>query len=190
MENILIVLVIFLIVLVLILITVFCLVFWNFLKVKKQNGSLDHNESMTSDYKTRAKKSIEAQYGQFVTENCVDHEDLPAKGICALSHRPYCELCLTKHDDIKVARKYLDLILDFEWQDLFIIKDEDIGANQLNELFHIKKGLWQDKEIPIIAQQQYKINIENDMIERHTMVKVRTQDVDLLQDSFGQFIKV
>ena len=48
----------------------------------------------------------------------------------------------------------------------------------------VKKEIWNNEEIPMITQKQYKINIEDDKIEAFTLVKIREQDVDYLSKRF------
>lgn len=118
--------------------------------------------------------------GQF----CVDHSELLAKGMCAISNEVYCDLCITKENEVKVARKYLDLWLDSEWEDVYMVSNQLIGADKLNELIRLKKELWKEQSIPIITQKQFKINIENDRIEAYTMVKGRKEDEPLIKSTF------
>ena len=119
---------------------------------------------------------------------CVDHPDLNAKGECAFSHEHYCELCLAKEKNVKVARKYLNLLLDSNWESICIINDEETGADRLNELYRIKKELWHNEQIPLIAQRQFKINIESDQIEAYTMVETRVEDKEKMSEALS-FLK-
>lgn len=107
---------------------------------------------------------------------CVDHPELPAKGQCAISGQIYCELCLTKENDVKVARKYLNILLDSKWEHIFMLHNERVGADKINELMRVKRNLWEEQELPLITQKQFKINIEIDKIEDYTAVMAREQD--------------
>ena len=119
----------------------------------------------------QAKAVKESVGGQF----CIDHPELFAKGLCSISNLPYCELCLTKEEEVKVARKYLDMLLDSTWDTLYMLNTEAAGADKLNMLFGAKKKLWEE-EIPLLVHRQFKINIENDKIETYTFVKARHED--------------
>lgn len=127
-------------------------------------------------------KSIGAN---LVGRHCVDHPELPAKGTCSISNEIYCELCLTKENDVKIARKFLSLLLDNEWDHLYMINNEFSGADKINELMRVKKNLWKEQEIPVITQQQFKINIENDKIEAYTVVMAREQDSELVKKTLN-----
>lgn len=115
-----------------------------------------------------------------IGQYCIDHPELLAKGICSLSDNPFCELCIAKENDIRIARKYLSILLDSDWDNIFFIPNEQVGADILNELYRIKHDIWSSLNIPIITQQQFKINIENDNIESFTLVMGRKIDNELI----------
>ncbi len=181
MENILIGVVALLAILVIALLVVVIIFLFKFLKIKEQELSLPQKEKYSPEIQnliTELNRKKEEVNGQF----CIDHDELPAKGNCSISDEAYCELCLSKEGDIKLARKHLNLYLDHEWKDLYILNDEEVGADILNDLVRIKKDLWGKEEIPLITQKQFKINIEKDRIEAYTLVKARVDDSDIIQD--------
>lgn len=184
MENVLIGVVALLVILVIALLVVVIIFLFKFLKIKEQELNLPPKEKYSPEIQnlitelSSKKQDIGAQF-------CVDHDELPAKGICSISDQAYCELCLSKEGDIKLARKYLNLYLDHEWKDLFILNDEDLGPDRLNDLIRIKKDLWAKSEIPLITQKQFKINIEKDRIEAYTLVKARVNDSDSIQNKLS-----
>ena len=158
------------------------------IKLRKKELSL-LAQSQSIDYlNNHGKDSLGEETGIFSGQNCIDHPELPAKGICSISDLPYCELCLAKEGDIKFARKYLDLILDNTWEEVFILNNEELGADKLNRLYALKKQVWKSDDLPIITQKQFKINIENDRIEAYTMVSCRIEDKDSISSKFD-FLK-
>jgi hypothetical protein len=177
METTLIVLVSFLAIIVLILLGVIAYFLYRFLELKKSNTNIEQSDS---DNSLPAQQTVASSLAKF----CIDHPELPAKGICSISNEVYCELCLAIEDDFKIARKHISLYFDFDWTTLFFLHNEDIGADKLNELMRVKKEIWNNEEIPMITQKQYKINIEDDKIEAFTLVKIREQDVDYLSKRF------
>lgn len=149
---------------------------------------ISHPEKSGLDnYSNKEKKSLEKLLqGDFVplaSQNCVDHPEIPAAGICCLSDEAYCELCLAKENDLKFARKYLGLVLDNTWEDILVVRNEGVGSKKLQEFYQSKKYLWQEFGTPVIAQKQFKINIENDKIEAYTMIKCRPEDKDQVKTS-------
>ena len=176
MENLLLAIVIVLAVLVLGLFAMVGFLIYKMFQLK--NNPV---ESSATTYAPEVADAI-AQAQQYkdilVSQFCVDHPELFAKGVCALSNKSYCELCLTKENDVKVARKYLDMLLDSKWENLHMLNSAKVSADNLNQLFKTKKELWDLEELPIIVHREFKINIENDQVETYVFVKVREQDIE------------
>lgn len=175
-------------ILVILLITLVCVLIFFFSKMLKINSlnkdsnnvSIDTSSLLSNQQKLELKESKEKQYNP-QSNFCIDHPELPAKGKCSISNHFYCELCITKEDEIKLARKFLDLYLDNEWEHLFFVNNEDTGADKLNNLVKVKKQIWNSEKLPIITQKQFKINIEEDRIEAFTMIKCRKKDSEYLR---------
>lgn len=184
MENTLIILVSILGFLVLGLTAIVAVFLFNYLKLKRQPRTENQSSSNHAPEIMEAIEAAKISKQQMVSQFCIDHPELYAKGICSISNDPYCELCITKENEVKVARKYLDLFLDSEWDDIFMLNNELTGADKLNELVKTKKELWTNEEIPIITQKQFKINIENDRIEAYTMLKGRLVDQEIIKEKF------
>jgi hypothetical protein len=182
METTLIILVSILSFLILALIIVLFIFLFKFLKLKETQDSDSSKLSVAGitpevNRELADAKSIQdSSFGKF----CIDHPELPAKGLCSISDKVYCELCLTKEDDIKIARKFLNLYLDNEWESLYFLNNEQTGADKLNEFIRVKKQIWNEEKLPVITQKQFKINIEDDQIEAFTMVMVRSTDKEYL----------
>lgn len=155
-------------------------------KIQSTPADADHPsyKKMPPEVKENIKKAKESK-SQLVGSFCVDHPDLAAKGRCSISDELYCELCLTKEKDIKLARKFLNLFLDHEWPVFSLINNSEVGANKLNEVMRVKKELWKEKQLPIITQRQFKINIENDKIETFTAIMIRDIDKEIAEQRFG-----
>lgn len=192
MEKILYFVIIGLVLVLVILLITIALFLFKYLKMKegeKLNSSpLDKNHPLNKKVPPEVKSNLEqakelkkTMVGSF----CIDHPDLAAKGRCSISDELYCELCLTKENDIKIARKFLSLFLDNEWPTHYMINNSEVGADKLNEVMRVKKELWKEKEIPVITQRQFKINIENDKIETFTAVMFRDVDKGDAKIRFG-----
>ncbi len=178
METLLIVVVAILAVLVIgLFLLIGLLVFKLFIKKEQINftsmGGVQSYPPEVANAIAMAKQNKDMAVSQF----CIDHPELYAKGVCSICNEPYCELCITKEMNVKVARKHLDLILDSKWEMVHMLQNEETGPDKLNELFRIKKSLWRESQTPIITHRQFKINIETDQIETYTFVQVREQDL-------------
>jgi hypothetical protein len=125
-------------------------------------------------------KSLRAK-GQAAQEKfrpavCVDHPDRTSHGVCALSGDHYCEDCLSRADEVVIARKFMDYFLSFKWEEVLMIPSTDMNDDVSTRLNKIKGELWAKQEIPLIIQGHYKINIEHDNIESFTVILARTED--------------
>ena len=67
--------------------------------------------------------------------------------------------------------------------DVSSVGECDVDDDELQEFYQSKKYLWQEFGTPVIAQKQFKINIENDKIEAYTMIKCRPEDKDQVKTS-------
>jgi len=112
---------------------------------------------------------------------CVDHPEEFSSGKCAISGDSYCEHCLTKQGDIKIARKFLDLYLDNEWVEVVMIGNDKENKDIKDRLYKIKKSLWDDESLPVIVQGHYKINVEADEIEEFIVVLTRVDDLEYVK---------
>jgi hypothetical protein len=182
MEKLLIAVVVLLAILVVGLLVVVVIFLSKLIKMKEKPVSESSNDISPEvmdaiEQANQTKNNVPSQF-------CIDHPELPAKGMCSISNEVYCELCLTKEDDVKLARKHLDLWLDSDWEDIYMVSNELTGADKLNELIRKKKEIWLSQSIPMVTQKQFKINIENDRIEAYTMVKARVEDRDLIKTNF------
>lgn len=107
---------------------------------------------------------------------CVDHPDEFAKGKCAISLEPYCEHCLTKQGDVKISRKYLDLYLDNDWVEVLMVPNDAHNSDVKERILKMKKSMWDSQSLPLIIQEHYKINVQDDEIEEYTVILSRVDD--------------
>lgn len=176
MDQLLLIVIIILIVFILALAGIVGFFAYKILKLQKEGLESSSQNSFSPEVLEaieNAKNSKQSLTSQF----CVDHPELLAKGICSISGEAFCELCLAKENETRIGRKYLDLFLDHDWDEVYILNNELTGADKLNEFYRIKKELWSQDHLPIISQKQFKINLENDQIEAFTSIKVRGQDL-------------
>lgn len=192
MEKLLYIIIIILAVILVVLLAAIVVFLFRYLKLKEteqiQSTPADPGhpayQKIPTEVKETIKKAKESK-NQLVGSFCIDHPDLPAKGKCSISDELYCELCLTKERDVKIARKFLNLFLDNEWPTFLMLNNNEVGANKLNEVMRVKKELWRERQIPIISQRQFKINIESDEPEIFTVLMVRDSDKEIAAQRFG-----
>jgi len=202
-NNLISILVIVLIVAILILIATLAYFGHRFLKLREQEAankitntnSLDQSE-MKIEPKVRKKeispemlKSLRANKEQAESSlYCTDHPEEFSNGKCAISGESYCAHCLTKQGDVRISRKYLDLYLDNEWEQIKMFECDEENLELKKRVLKIKKELWMDENLPIIIQEHFKINVEDDEIEEYTVILSRQQDKEYISKELS-FIK-
>lgn len=116
---------------------------------------------------------------------CVDHASEISVGVCSISGESYCEHCLATYNNMKFAKKFLDIYLSSDWPELTTIA-ETIGNKDLIErIYKAKKELWLERALPVIVQGQYKINIDTDEIESFVVILTRIEDQETIKNEFS-----
>lgn len=206
-NNILTILVIVLICTILVLIAVLAYFGHRFLKLRELEAKnikphtfagdqLKNEESSPEFASKKQKKSNSELLTSLRSSNkdfekslyCVDHPEELAQGTCAISGEAYCVHCLVKQEDIKVARKNLDLYLDNEWEQVKMIYNDGKNIDLKIQINSIKEELWSTESLPIIIQEHFKINVEDDEIEEFTVILSRVEDKDYISKELS-FIK-
>ena len=199
MENLLLV---FVAVLLLATLTAIGLLAWmghRFLKLKEQEAALkkqsspDAGESPSSQENSSTSSSVlpapsagadilkAIKSRQKQSLYCLDHPDMMAVGQCAISGDSYCEHCLTKQKEVRLAKKYLDYYLDSEWVEVAMVSNQEISQDCAERIIKVKNFLWQEKSLGMIVQGHYKINVQNDEIEAYTVIIAKKDDSDYIR---------
>jgi hypothetical protein len=197
MDNLLLSLVIVLIVLIGIFILSLSIVGYKFLKLKEKelgqqavkDQKISHDDVESPDTnKISIKRSAVSQdllkalrMRQGGGHFCIDHPDEYSLGLCAISGEPYCEKCLSVQSDVKVAKKYLDIYLDNEWEEVIMLANQSLSTDMIERLVKMKEALWKEENLPLMVQGHHKINVETDDIEIYTVIFARKEDKDYIK---------
>lgn len=197
MDNLLIALVITLLISVIILIGVLTYFGNRFLKMKKQEQERLNPKSISTDNELESPETHKVISPELLSAlrsgkkqethalYCNDHPDEVSSGKCAISGDAYCTHCLTKQGDIRIARKYLDLYLDNEWEEIYMIPTDKKNSELKDRLMKVKKDLWNKESLPVIIQGHYKINIHEDEIEEFIVVLTRNEDIEHIKNELS-----
>ena len=200
METLIIVLIVILLILVLIFFGIIILLGMKLLKQNQIRESQENPVQITTessisgllakeDFHKDAQEQISMarsmRGGDIVGIKCMDHPESSAKGVCSISDEPYCELCITTENEVRFARKFLDLYLDSKWEVIYFVNNESLGRDKVQDLYKTKKSIWKESETPLITQKQYKINIESDEVELYTMVMARDIDHEVIKEKLN-----
>lgn len=192
MENILLVTIIALLVMVCIAIFFMVFVAYRFLKLKESSYEVKNAPETTPDTtlgppsnmpKASAPqrsvdllKAMRLHYGE--NPYCVDHPDIASQGQCAVSGEHYCELCLTKQEEIRLAKKYLDYYLDSEWTQIAMLSHQTLSQQDVERIVAIKKQFWHGRQQALLVQGHFKIDVGRDEIEHFTVIRVPSDYVE------------
>lgn len=193
------ILLIILIICVLALIAVLGIIGWRFLKLRekeielqrgKQAEKLSHDSVESPEKKERIKltRTVSADLlkalrmrqesgGHF----CIDHPEEYSLGLCAISSEPYCEKCMSIQNEVKVAKKYLDVYLDNKWEEVSMLPNKVLSHDMIERLIRIKEDMWKNKNLPLMIQGHHKINVDTDEIEIYTVIFARSEDKDYIK---------
>ena len=186
-ENIIIILLIVIILLAIFFVGVLTFVGIKFLKLQEKQSTLVKAPPSKNTEKNDAMEH--SQVGPVSTSICVDHPQELSFNICAISNEPYCQECIIKHEEIWVAKKHLDILLQANWKEIYNF-EVDESSDVACRVRSIKKSLWQDESIPFLIQGHFKIDVQDDKIHSFMMIKAREEDVDRVKKelSFIKFI--
>lgn len=116
---------------------------------------------------------------------CIDHPEEYSLGLCAISSEPYCEKCMSVQNEVKVAKKYLDIYLDNEWKEVSMLPNHMLSHDMIERLIKIKDDLWKNKNLPLMIQGHHKINVDTDEIEIYTVIFARSEDTDFIKNELS-----
>jgi hypothetical protein len=165
-------------------------------KSSMMNIVQDQLKTVSDDYLSSGVKQEDKRFIQQEVETvthapsigdyCVDHSTEISIGNCAISSNAYCKHCLKSFQSIRVGKKYLNMYLAHEWKDFLILEKKNSYEEVPTYLLDIKNEIWQSEEIPVIVQNHYKINIQDDSIESFTVFQCRDEDLDNLKIRFNR----
>ena len=186
-EKIIIILLIVIILLAIFFVGMLTFVGIKFLKLQEKKSTLVKAPPSKNIEKNDAMEHL--QVGPVSTSICVDHPQEISFNICAISNEPYCQECIIKHEEIWVAKKHLDILLQANWKEIYNF-EVDESSDVVGRVRSIKKSLWQDESIPFLIQGHFKIDVQDDKIHSFMMVRAREEDVDRVKKelSFIKFI--
>lgn len=171
MNSYLIVFSIFLILTLIILISFLCFVGLKFVHKQKELEAQIETKTETNSLEKKVK----------ISPFCVDHDEEFAVGNCSIDGQAYCELCLTRIDDMKFARKNSDEYLNYKWASLTMFKTQKGQGDFEDRIKKAKSELWLKDKKPLIVRGHFKINVENDSIESFTTLMCREEDAAFMK---------
>jgi len=114
---------------------------------------------------------------------CENHPDVPSTGACLICEDVFCEQCLIEHDGLYFCKEHFKTFANNKWKQITDVKTTPNTPEDGLYIYHYKRHIWKDQNIPSFVLTHYKINIEEDFIESFIQLNVVEEKAeDLLAD--------
>lgn len=134
------------------------------------------NESIVKIKKLSEETLIEKFY-------CANHPDIPSSGGCLICEDVFCEKCLVEHDSLYFCKEHFKTFANNKWKQVTDTRTTPSTPEEGLYIYHFKRHIWRDKNIPSFVLTHYKINIEEDFIESFIQLNVIEEAAeDLIED--------
>lgn len=118
---------------------------------------------------------------------CENHPDIPSVGSCLICEDVFCEQCLIEHDSLYFCKEHFKTFANNKWKQITDVKTTPNTPEDGLYIYHFKRHIWKDKQIPSFVLTHYKINIEEDFIESFIQLNVVEDRAEELQAEIEKF---
>lgn len=116
-----------------------------------------------------------------MTLNCITHKENRATGSCQICEETFCGNCLVKHRNLLVCSLHHKLVSKSSWTSIKTVMLTSENPKEGLRLQEIKERLWKEENLPAYIITQYRLNLEQDLIESHMDLFVRREDQDFFK---------
>ena len=132
-------------------------------KNKESKKGLQPLKSITGPKKTKGAES--SQPDNLSVGMCDTHPNNRANGSCAICEKLLCEDCNMMSGKLHFCPEHFNFYNKNTWIEVDRVKTTPETTEKSGYLFSFKKEKWQNKNIPLVIEIHYKINLDNDQIE-------------------------
>lgn len=151
------------------------------LNPKKQEAPLaaptNHPPPKKEDIISLKKISEEAVSEKFFCEN---HPESPSVGGCLICEDVFCEKCLIEHDGMYFCKEHFKIFANNRWRQITDVRTTPDTPDDGLFIYHFKRKIWKEDQVPSFVLTHYKINLEQDFIESFIQLNVREGDAERL----------
>ena len=180
-------------VVILILITIIGIVLLKIL-LKKSNMQSTENApgekfqpTLTSSNEKAAKIKNLSEEVVFEKFYCENHPDIPSVGACLICEDVFCEKCLIEHDSLYFCKEHFKTFANNKWKQVTDTRTTPNTPEDGLYIYHFKRHIWKDQNIPSFVLTHYKINIEEDFIESFIQLNVVEDNAEKLLADIEKF---
>ena len=138
---------------------------------------------------TEVSKHIKKLSEEAIVEKyfCDNHPDLPSVGTCLICENVFCDKCLIEHDSLYFCKEHFKIFANNKWKQITDVKTTPDTPEDGLFIYHFKRQIWREKEIPSFVLTHYKINIEEDYIESYIQLNVIENEADKLCEEIEKY---
>lgn len=118
---------------------------------------------------------------------CENHPDVPSTGGCLICEDVFCEQCLIEHDGLYFCKEHFKTFANNKWKQITDVKTTPNTPEDGLYIYHYKRHIWKDQNIPSFVLTHYKINIEEDFIESFIQLNVVEEKAEELLADIEKF---
>ena len=134
-------------------------------------------------------KSIKRLAEEPVVEKyfCTNHPETASAGSCLICEEVFCEKCLIEHDSLYFCKEHFKIFANNKWRQITDVKTTPNTPDDGLFIYHFKRQIWREKEVPSFVLTHYKINIEEDYIESYIQLNVLENDAERLSNEIEKY---
>ncbi len=118
---------------------------------------------------------------------CSNHPDAQSVGGCLICEDVFCENCLIEHDGLYFCKEHFRVFANNKWKQITDVKTTPDTPIDGLYVYHFKRKLWKEENMPSFILTHYKINIENDFIESFVQLNVIESEADRLEAEIKKY---
>lgn len=157
-----------------------------FLRLNKQPNPPLSPDSATSVPPKQMAPSTKTQTDPTL-QMCINHPDIAAQALCAISSEPICESCVREDDGVIFSLEHFRTYLESTWVEIESVRATADQTEASAHLFAFKNKTWNEDQTPTFVTTHYRIDVESDEIESLIRLYVRDEEQDQLKDELQHF---
>lgn len=118
---------------------------------------------------------------------CSNHPDAQSVGGCLICEDVFCENCLIEHDGLYFCKEHFRIFANNKWKQITDVKTTPDTPIDGLYVYHFKRKIWKENNVPSFILTHYKINIENDFIESFVQLNVIESEADRLEAEIKKY---
>lgn len=183
LQNNLFTIIIFLLLIILLLIGLIGFVLVK-LMLQKKDSTTSSTVPPVNKTKTIQKYSEEPVVEKFF---CHNHPEEQSIGSCLICEDVFCEDCMVEHDGLYFCKEHFRVFAGNKWKQITDVKTTPDTPMDGLYVYHFKRKIWKENNMPSYILTHYKINIESDFIESFIQLNVLEKDADKLSAQIENF---